>query len=91
MWRHAFFNPNELERIGLRTAVDSRPYPVTDVSEGQILMRLISFVLLLMEAQVWDSAWHTVAFPNRFAPILYVSTFQEASMVVLALVIETGM
>ena len=69
-------NPGELERIGLRTASDSHPYPINELTAVHILMRLLSFLLLLMEAQVWDSAWHTVAFPNRFAHFLDASTVQ---------------
>lgn len=91
MWQHALFHPEELERLGLPTAMDSRPYPITDVTPEQILMRLLSFLLLLMEAQVWDSAWHTVAFPNRFVPILHVSTFQEACVCIMALASASGM
>lgn len=71
IWRQATSDPVDLEHLGLQTAENSPPRRMKEARSEQVLMQLLSFVLLLMEGQVWDTAWHHEAFPNRFATYLH--------------------
>ena len=71
VWRQATFDPGALEQLGLLTAVNSHLGPTQDIVPEQILIQLVTFVFLLMDGQIWDTAWHHEAFPNRFATHLH--------------------
>lgn len=67
LWRQATFDSAGLKQLGLQTAHNSPLLAKQDKMTEQTLMQLLSFVFLLMEGQIWDTAWRHEAFPNRFA------------------------